>query len=166
MTAAEMRGRAWNLQKRVFWGRYITPDGYWSGQFGIMGCRSVSYTHLFREILGDSNVLEHHSNMDDFTAEGLEETEELKAMHLAAENWDKPVIVTTNVQFFESLYGSRSSRCRKLHNIANSVIIFDEAQMLPTDYLKPCTAMIEELIANYRVSAVLCTCLLYTSRCV
>ena len=67
---------------------------------------------VFREILGDSNVLEHHSNMDDFTAEGLEETEELKAMHLAAENWDKPVIVTTNVQFFESLYGSRSSRCR------------------------------------------------------
>ena len=112
---------------------------------------------VFREILGDSNVLEHHSNMDDFAAEGLEETEELKAMHLAAENWDKPVIVTTNVQFFESLYGSRSSRCRKLHNIANSVIIFDEAQMLPTDYLKPCTAMIEELIANYRVSAVLCT---------
>ena len=112
---------------------------------------------VFREILGDVNVLEHHSNMDDFTAEGLEETEELKAMHLAAENWDKPVIVTTNVQFFESLYGSRSSRCRKLHNIANSVIIFDEAQMLPTDYLKPCTAMIEELIANYRVSAVLCT---------
>ena len=54
---------------------------------------------VFREILGDSNVLEHHSNMDDFTAEGLEETEELKAMHLAAENWDKPVIVTTNVQF-------------------------------------------------------------------
>lgn len=62
-----------------------------------------------------------------------------------------------NVQFFESLFANKSSKCRKLHNIANSVIIFDEAQMLPNDYLKPCTAMIEELINNYEVSAVLCT---------
>ena len=72
-------------------------------------------------------------------------------------NWDKPVVVTTNVQFFESLFGSRSSKCRKLHNIVNSVIIFDEAQMLPNDYLKPCIAAMEELIKRYRASIVLCT---------
>ena len=95
---------------------------------------------VFRKILGDQNVLENHYNVD------YESTEELKPMQLAAENWDKPVVVTTNVQFFESLFANKSSRCRKLHNIANSVIIFDEAQMLPTDYLKPCIAMMEELV--------------------
>ena len=78
-------------------------------------------------------------------------------MQLASENWDKPIVVTTNVQFFESLFANKSSKCRKLHNIANSVIIFDEAQMLPNDYLKPCIAMIEELVNNYQASAVLCT---------
>ena len=79
---------------------------------------------VFREILGERNVLENHYNVD------YESSEELKSMQLAAENWDKPVIVTTNVQFFESLFSNRSSKCRKLHRIANSVIIFDEVQML------------------------------------
>lgn len=106
---------------------------------------------VFRMILGAENVLEHHSNVDYKTSE------ELNPMQLAAENWDKPVIVTTNVQFFESLFANKSSRCRKLHNIVNSVIIFDEAQMLPNDYLKPCVAMMKELISNYRASIVLCT---------
>ena len=106
---------------------------------------------VFRKILGEQNVLENHYNVD------YESSEELKPMQLAAENWDKPVIVTTNVQFFESLYANKSSRCRKLHNIANSVIIFDEAQMLPPDYLKPCIAMMEELVDLYRSSIVLCT---------
>lgn len=106
---------------------------------------------VFREILGDQNVLENHYNVD------YESSEELKPMQLAAENWDKPVVVTTNVQFFESLFANKSSKCRKLHNIANSVIIFDEAQMLPTDYLKPCIAVMEELATNFRSSIVLCT---------
>ena len=106
---------------------------------------------VFRRILGDQNVLENHYNVD------YESSEELKPMQLASENWDKPVVVTTNVQFFESLFANKSSRCRKLHNIANSVIIFDEAQMLPTDYLKPCIAMMEELVGNFRSSIVLCT---------
>ena len=99
---------------------------------------------VFRNILGEENVLEHHCNVD------YDSSEDLKPMQLASENWDKPVIVTTSVQFFESLFANTSSKCRKLHNIANSVVIFDEAQMLPVDYLKPCIAMME-------------TCLLYTS---
>lgn len=106
---------------------------------------------VFRDILGEQNVLENHYNVD------YESTEELKPMQLASENWDKPVVVTTNVQFFESLYANKSSKCRKLHNMANSVIIFDEAQMLPTDYLKPCLAAIEELVRQFRSSVVLCT---------
>lgn len=106
---------------------------------------------VFSDILGKDNVLENHYNID------YESDEELKPMHLASENWDKPVIVTTNVQFFESLFANRSSKCRKLHNMANSVIIFDEAQMLPNDYLKPCIAAMEELIQHYGASIVLCT---------
>lgn len=106
---------------------------------------------VFRDILGDENVLEHHSGID------FESSDELKLKQLAAENWDLPVVVTTNVQFFESLFSNKSSKCRKLHNIANSVIIFDEAQMLPNDYLLPCIAAMEELIRYYGSSIVLCT---------
>lgn len=106
---------------------------------------------VFRQILGEENILENHCNVD------YECSDELRPMQLTAENWDKPVIVTTNVQFFESLFSNKSSKCRKLHNIANSVIIFDEVQMLPNDYLKPCIAMIEELMNNYGTSVVLCT---------
>ena len=106
---------------------------------------------IFAEKLGQKNVLEHHCNVD-YTV-----SDELKSMQLAAENWDKPVVVTTNVQFFESMFSNRSSKCRKLHNVANSVIVFDEAQMLPADYLKPCIAVMEQLIRHYRSSVVLCT---------
>lgn len=106
---------------------------------------------VFREILGNENVLENHSNVE------YDGSEEFRTLQLAAENWDKPVIVTTNVQFFESFYANKSSKCRKLHNIANSVIIFDEAQMLPTNYLKPCIAAMDELLQKYGVSIVLCT---------
>ena len=106
---------------------------------------------VFRNILGFENVLEDHCNVD------YESKEELRPMQLAAENWDKPVVVTTNVQFFESLFSNKSSKCRKLHNIANSVIIFDEAQMLPNDYLKPCVEVIEELVQYYNSTIVLCT---------
>ena len=106
---------------------------------------------VFSHILGEENVLEHHSGID------YESTDELKLKQLATENWDLPIVVTTNVQFFESLFSNKSSKCRKLHNIANSVIIFDEAQMLPNDYLWPCIASMEELIRHYESSIVLCT---------
>lgn len=101
----------------------------------------------FRKILGDENVLEHHSNADLNDEKGK----------LAAENWDAPVIVTTAVQFFESLFSCKASRCRKLHNIANSVVILDEAQTLPIAYLRPCVNAIAELVQHYGVTAVLCT---------
>ncbi len=109
---------------------------------------------VFRGILGAENVVEHHSNVD-FDGEDCDE--HLLRQKLATENWDAPVIVTTAVQFFESLFASRGSRCRKLHNIAESVVIFDEAQQIPLNYLRPCVAAIAELAKHYRVSAVLCT---------
>ena len=110
---------------------------------------------VFRSVLGDSNVLEHHSNV----TYDLEEEANPQTIRLAkaTENWDMPVVVTTAVQFFESLYACRSSQCRKLHNIAGSVVIFDEAQMLPVPYLRPCVWAISQLVEHYGVSAVLCT---------
>lgn len=106
---------------------------------------------VFRQILGKENVLENHYNVE------FKSTEEYSQTQLAAENWDKPVVVTTNVQFFESLFGNKSSKCRKLHNIANSVVIFDEAQMIPLDYLIPCISALQELTESYKTSIVLCT---------
>lgn len=105
----------------------------------------------FRKIFGNA-VLEHHSNLD--VADLNRETARSR---LACENWDAPLIVTTTVQFFESLFASRTSRCRKLHNIANSVVILDEAQLLPADFLKPVLAIIRELQMNYGVTFVLST---------
>ena len=109
---------------------------------------------VFRRILGEEAVLEHHCNVFYDLEEGNPDT---IALAKATENWDMPVVVTTAVQFFESLYASRSSQCRKLHNIADSVVIFDEAQMLPVSYLRPCVSAIAQLVAHYGVSAVLCT---------
>lgn len=106
---------------------------------------------IFADILGQDNVLECHSSVE------YELNEELKPAQLAAENWDKPVIVTTSVQFFESLFSNKPSKCRKLHNMTNSVIIFDEAQMIPNDYLKPCVSALEQLLRYYGSSIVLCT---------
>lgn len=110
----------------------------------------------FREILGSENVLEHHSGVD-FDDQDDETDRELRRKKLATENWDMPVIVTTAVQFFESLFANKPSRCRKLHNLADSVIIFDEAQTIPLPYLQPCVRAISELAVNYGASCVLCT---------
>lgn len=100
-------------------------------------------------LFGEENVLEHHSNIDS--------EEETHRNRLAAENWDVPVIVTTNVQLFESLFSSKSSSCRKLHNIVDSVIILDEAQMLPPEYLKPILSVLQALVEHFGVTVVLCT---------
>lgn len=110
---------------------------------------------VFRDILGEKNVLEHHSGvLYDIADEARPENARLAR---ATENWDMPVVVTTAVQFFESLFANRSSQCRKLHNLAQSVIIFDETQMLPVPYLRPCVFAIAQLVKRYGVSAVLCT---------
>jgi len=117
---------------------------------------------VFKGIFGEENVLEHHSNFDWEDRKRSENPDDrtnstLAKLKLAAENWDIPIVVTTNVQFFESLFANRSSRCRKIHNIAKSVIIFDEAQMLPREYMRPAMAAIWELVTNYGASAVFCT---------
>ena len=110
---------------------------------------------VFRDILGRQNVLEHHSGVQFDLSDGAPPEQIAKA--LASENWDMPVIVTTAVQLFESMYANRSSRCRKLHNLANSVIIFDEAQMLPLPHLRPCIAAIAALAGQFDATVVLCT---------
>lgn len=111
---------------------------------------------VFRSILSEQAVLEHHSNYEPPSSDG-EEQSVYDRLRLAAENWDSPVVATTNVQFFESLFGAQSSRCRKLHNIARSIVILDEAQMLPVEYLRPCLTALAELVLNYGTSVVLCT---------
>lgn len=116
---------------------------------------------VFRSALGtDEDILEHHSNFDWDARQDRDSEDDsngLKKLRLAMENWDAPVVVTTAVQFFESLFAARTGQCRKLHNIANSVVILDEAQTLPLKLLRPCMAALDELARNYGVSIVLCT---------
>lgn len=109
----------------------------------------------FRELLGDI-VLEHHSAID-IEARGPGGIEGRDKARLAMEDWAAPVVVTTNVQLFESLFAARPSRCRKLHNIAGSVIVLDEAQSLPRPLLMPTLRMIDTLATQYGCSVVLCT---------
>lgn len=112
---------------------------------------------VFRQALGpwgETAVLEHHSAFADDPRDSKEARDKVR---LAMENWDAPIIVTTAVQFFESLFADRPSKCRKLHHIANSVVILDEAQTMPLKVLRPCVAALDELARNYRSSVVLCT---------
>ncbi len=104
---------------------------------------------VFRDMLGDDAVLEHHCNF-------LPDDSDWKT-RLASENWDAPLVVTTNVQFFNSFFSNKPSRCRKLHNVANSIIIFDEVQAIPVEKLQPCLEVIKELSLNYGVTSILCT---------
>lgn len=124
----------------------------------------IPYTNIieqtadqFRSIVGDDNVLEHHSSVSFEQYDDDRLTARQERHRLAAENWDAPIVVTTTVQFFESLYANKPSKCRKLHNIAQSVVIFDEAQMLPVPFLKPCVRAVANLVEGYGVTAVLCT---------
>ena len=111
----------------------------------------------FREILGDENVLAFPSGVQFDQQEDDASSPEAVPLTRSVETWDVPVIVTTAVQFFESLYACQPSKCRKLHNLAQSVLIFDEAQMLPLPYLRPCVWAIAQLVRHYGASAVLCT---------
>ncbi len=110
---------------------------------------------VFRDIFGPEAVLEHHSNLVADREDGDDEYEERR--RIASENWTPPIVVTTNVQFFESFFSNRSSKTRRLHNVAKSVVILDEAQMLPVPFLKPTLEVIQELALNYKSTIVLCT---------
>jgi CRISPR-associated endonuclease/helicase Cas3 len=112
------------------------------------------------------DVLEHHASFDwehaavsrgDVAKADDEGPNGIEKLRRAAENWDVPIVVTTAVQFFESLFASRPSRCRKLHNLARAVIVLDEAQTLPLHVLRPSMAALDELCRNYGASVVLCT---------
>jgi CRISPR-associated endonuclease/helicase Cas3 len=105
---------------------------------------------IFRGIFGDA-VIEHHSNAE------TDSDKENSKSRLACENWDAPIVVTTNVQFFESLFAAKTSRCRKLHNIVDSVVVLDEAQLLPPEFLQPILDVLNLLTKHYGVSVVLST---------
>jgi CRISPR-associated helicase Cas3/CRISPR-associated endonuclease Cas3-HD len=105
---------------------------------------------VFRNVLGDEAVLEHHSS--------VKMPENGSPTDLATENWSGyPVIVTTNVMLFESLFSNKPSQCRKLHNLQNSILILDEMQALPDGILKPCLAMLDALVKDANVTVILCT---------
>lgn len=106
---------------------------------------------VLRGIVGEKNILENHFGFD------FEDSKQGKLLQYASENWDIPIVVTTNVQFFESFFSNKPSKSRKLHNIADSIIIFDEVQQLPVKYLKPCIKCIESLAANFGARIVLST---------
>ena len=111
----------------------------------------VQTAAVLRDIFGAENVVEHHSNLQP------DSNDERSPSLLATENWDAPIIVTTNVQFFESLYACRTSRCRKLHNICNSVVILDEAQMLPVEFLQPILDILQSLQSSFKTSILFTT---------
>jgi CRISPR-associated endonuclease/helicase Cas3 len=114
----------------------------------------------YREALGDLewNLLEHHSAVAEESEppHGSPDREALRR-RLAAENWDPRIVVTTAVQFFESLHSASPSRCRKLHNIANAVVVLDEAQTLPPGLLNPTVWVINQLTEHYGTTIVLST---------
>jgi len=103
---------------------------------------------VFRDIFGEA-VIEHHSNLDP--------DRETARSRLAAENWDAPIIVTTSVQLFESLFAARPGRCRKLHNLVGSIIVLDEVQLLPPAFLQPILDVLNLLTQYYGVTLVLST---------
>ena len=140
---------------------------------GIHGHRRIIYSipftsiidqvaDIFRGILGAQHILEHHASIDEDEGarkrmEGQKPASSRDRLKLAMEDWAAPVVVTTNVQFFESLFAARTARARKLHNIAGSIIILDEAQTIPRHLLKPCVRMLDALAIHFGCTIVLCT---------
>ena len=112
---------------------------------------------IFREIFGEEHVLEHHSDISFAGGEASQEAERYERTRLLAENWDAPIIVTTNVQFFESLFSHKVSRNRKVHSIANSVVVFDEVQMFPTEFLSPMLRLLDDMKHIYGTQLLFCS---------
>lgn len=110
---------------------------------------------ILKDLFGEENVLEHHSNVSVENKTFAESSHDYR--RLACENWDYPVIVTTTVQFFESLFSNKPSKCRKLHNIADSVVIFDEVQTLPKEFVQPTITMLKNISSLVKTSFLFCT---------
>ena len=113
---------------------------------------------VFREIFGEENILEHHSEVVvEQQGEGDSGDEQMSRLKFLTENWDAPIILTTNVQFFESLFASKPAKCRKVHSIANSVIVMDEVQALPEGFLSPILSAIDTLSEAFHCSILCCS---------
>ena len=114
----------------------------------------VQTAATLKKVFGEENVLEHHSNVN---PEDVNDSELHERLQLATENWDYPIIVTTNVQLFESLFSNKRSDCRKLHNISKSVVILDEVQTLPLGFYKPIVHTLDTLHRLFGVSVLFTT---------
>jgi len=158
--AAELKGGFFSLTVPTGGGKTLSSMAFALKHTEKYGKKRIIYVipytsiieqnaQVFKEIFGNDEVVEHHSNLD--------ENETTVRSRLATENWDAPIIVTTSVQFFESLFTAKPSRSRKLHNIVNSVVILDEAQLVPTDCLEPILETMRLLTEHYKVSFVICT---------
>lgn len=101
-------------------------------------------------------ILEHHSNVI-YEEANEEETYCKDSKYLATENWDYPIVITTAVQFFESLFSNQRSKCRKLHNLQDSIVIFDEIQTLPVNLAECTMKMLNDMLHLCRCSFLFCT---------
>ncbi len=163
LAAAELPGGLFSLTAPTGSGKTVASLAFALRHAALLGKRRVIYVipyntiieqnaKVFEDILGPENVLRHTG---DVAFDGDDEASVNKRN--SVENWDYPLIVTSSVRFFESLFANRPSHCRKLHNISDSVLIFDEAQMIPLPYLVPCVRAMKTLVSQYGCSAVLAT---------
>ena len=155
-------------------GKTLVSFGFALDHAAVHGHRRIIYAipftsvidqavKIFRDVLGggDQYILEHHSAIEEDDAAERRRAREFPRsrdrLKLAMEDWAAPIVVTTNVQLFESLFAAKTSRVRKLHNIAGSIIVLDEAQTIPRPLLKPCVRMLDALAKFFGCTIVLCT---------